>query len=334
MPEKANTNEHSPLDRSLAASAKRIARTLLFGSAIAFSLLAFPSVLPWMLAGWLIWHSVLVFRERPGYLPLVACLLIMLVKTVPRTPFILLFACLLLFVAILRFSDARRSEPRSSWLRAATLVLWIAWGLVVFEWHHIANCDRILVMDPSRPVVCLGDSLTQGMLPDRGYPEQLKEMIRCPVINSGFSGISTNQGLGQLPRVLGHHPQVVVIELGGHDFLKGHSRASTKQNLEQLISECRKKDAEVIMMEIPRGFMFDPYAGLEREIAYEQDVQLVADSAIRQLVIWSPVAPPGMWFPGSQLSDDGIHSNPRGSRAMATYVAEALRRMYGARVLR
>jgi lysophospholipase L1-like esterase len=61
-----------------------------------------------------------------------------------------------------------------------------------------------------------------------------------PVVNLGFSGISTSQGLGQLPRVLDHDPQVVVIELGGHDFLKGKSRTATKKNLEKMIEACRE----------------------------------------------------------------------------------------------
>lgn len=115
-----------------------------------------------------------------------------------------------------------------------------------------------------------------------------------------------------------------MIELGGHDFLQGlHGRAATKQNLVKMISICRANDAEVVLMEIP-----------QREIAYEQDVQLVSDTAIRQLVFWGPFAPPGMWFPDLQLSDDGIHSNPRGSEAMAGYVAEALEQMYGRAVLK
>lgn len=242
---------------------------------------------------------------------------------------ILLLAFLLLGVASLRFMASRRGTLAARQIRAATVVLWLVWGLVCFECRQITVCNRTLSLDPSRPVVCLGDSLTQGLLPDRGYPQPLQLMIRLPVINSGFSGISTSQGLGQISRVLGHNPQVVVIELGGHDFLKGRSRATTKANLETMISQCRAAGAEVVLMEIPRGFIFDPFASLEREIAYEQDVQLVADSAIRQLVLWSPIAPPGMWFPDSQLSDDGIHSNPRGSKAMARYVAEALREMYG-----
>lgn len=287
-----------------------------------------------MLASWLAWHTVLMLRNRPGYLPLVVALAIMVAKLVPRTPCILLFACLLAAIALARFRCARNETLHSLPVRLGTLILWIAWGLVAFEWQRTAECGRALTFHPTRPVVCWGDSLTQGMLPDRGYPDQLKEMIRVPVINSGFSGISTSQGLGQLSRVLDHNPQVVVIELGGHDFLKGSGRASAKQNLQKMISECRAHDAEVILMEIPRGFMFDPYASLERELAYQNDVQLVADTAIRQLVFWSPVAPPGMWFPNSQLSDDGIHSNPRGSKAMAQYVAEALQQMYGAQILK
>ena len=86
-------------------------------------------------------------------------------------------------------------------------------------------------------------------------------------------------------------------------------------------------------MEIPRGFIFDPFASLEREIAYQHDVQLISDTWLRQIVVMSPVAPPGRWMPASQLSDDGIHSNPRGSKAIAEDVADALRSMYGDEVL-
>jgi len=64
--------------------------------------------------------------------------------------------------------------------------------------------------------------------------------------------------------------------------------------------------------------------------AYEHDVELVADTWLRQIVLMSPIAPPGMWLPKSvQLSDDGIHSNHRGSGRIAACVTDALRRIYG-----
>lgn len=155
-----------------------------------------------------------------------------------------------------------------------------------------------------------------------------------PVFNLGQSGITTEGALERLAKLaaVDPPPQVVIIELGGHDFLKGWARATTKANLEQMIEACRSMGAEVVLIEVPRGFMIDPFRGLERQIADEQDLELVADSAIREWVLWSPILPPGMWFPASRLSDDGIHSNPRGSAHLARQVADALERMYGPQI--
>lgn len=327
------TDRDPEAKRSLVDSVKGVSRTLVLCAIVAAALLSFPSVLPWMIAFWLVWHTILAKLNRPAWLPIATCLVILVVKLVPRTPGMIALGLVLLIVVVVRFRQRQNLEARSKTWWPGALVLWIVWGFMFYEWRTIETCNRTVALDLSRPVVCIGDSLTQGMLPDHGYPEQLKAMVKLPVINLGFSGISTSQGLGQLSRVLEHNPQVVVIELGGHDFLKGNSRAETKENLEQMIDGCRAGGAEVILMEIPRGFMLDPFASLEREIAYQRDVQLISDSWLRKVVVMSPIAPPGMWMPDAQLSDDGIHSNPRGSKAIARYVAEALRRMYGEEVL-
>ncbi len=87
-------------------------------------------------------------------------------------------------------------------------------------------------------------------------------------------------------------------------------------------------------MEIPRGFLTDPYAGLERELARQYDLELISDSAIRQLVLFSPYAPPGMWMKEGHLSDDGLHPNARGNAHLAEQATCALRHLYGPEVLR
>lgn len=158
--------------------------------------------------------------------------------------------------------------------------------------------------------------------------------LGSPVTSLRSPGITTEGALERLTKVATVDPprQIVIIELGGHDLLKGWARATTKANLEQIIDACRAMGAEVLLIEVPRGFMIDPFRGLERQIADEKDVELVADSAIREWVLWSPISPPGMWFPGSRLSDDGIHSNPRGSVHLARQVADALERMYGPQI--
>ncbi|MGI9473358.1 MAG: GDSL-type esterase/lipase family protein [Rubripirellula sp.] len=307
----------------------RAARTLCVVSLFFAALLSYPSVLPWMTAAWLAWHTVMALRGRAGYQPLVACLVVLIVHLVAPTPWMLVFAVTLALLAVYRWRnrEARQAGVIGWWWGLSAL--WLSWALMVWEYRSIENAGRVSELRSSAPVVCIGDSLTQGLLPDRGYPEQLKSMIERPVINLGFSGIATSQGLDQLDRVLEHQPQVVVIELGGHDFLKGHSRSSTKQNLTDMIEACRDRGCDVILMEIPRGFMVDPFACVERQIAYEQDVQLVSDTWLRQIVTMSPIAPPGRWMPESHLSDDGIHSNQRGSKAIAMRVRDALKKMYG-----
>jgi hypothetical protein len=78
--------------------------------------------------------------------------------------------------------------------------LWAAWGLFALQWRAIARCDRDVPLATSRPIVCLGDSLTSGLLPDRGYPAQLQKLIRLDVINLGQSGIATEAGFERLSR--------------------------------------------------------------------------------------------------------------------------------------
>ncbi|HQU42838.1 MAG TPA: GDSL-type esterase/lipase family protein, partial [Pirellulales bacterium] len=133
-----------------------------------------------------------------------------------------------------------------------------------------------------------------------GYPEVLADLVGVPVLNLGQPGVTSAEALKKLPDLVAAKPQAVVIELGGHDFLKDPtllktaSRAATKRNLETLIAATRKAHAEVVLIEVPRGFIIDPYAGLERQIAREHDLELISDTVIRRFVLTSPVAPPGI----------------------------------------
>ncbi len=115
------------------------------------------------------------------------------------------------------------------------------------------------------------------------------------------------------------NPQVVVIELGGHDFLTGGIQGTTKANLQKIIDATSDIGAEVVLVEIPRGFIIDPFNGLERELAQENDLQLAPDTAIRNLVLWSPFAPPGIWCdPATHYSNDGLHPNQQATNCWQT----------------
>jgi lysophospholipase L1-like esterase len=224
---------------------------------------------------------------------------------------------------------------RRAWAAVSVLALWIAWGVAATDWYSAARCNHPVVLKPGQPVVCLGNSLTSMGIRRGGYPERLAELMTVPVVNLGSPGIDSQQAMALLPGVLRARPQVVVLELGGNDFIKDRSYAETRDSLEKIVIACRESGAEVVLMEIPRGYLTDPFAGLERDLARQYDLELVPDTAIRRLLLASPRLPPGMWTGGPYLTeDDGLHPNDLGNRLLARYVADALERMYGPAIRR
>jgi lysophospholipase L1-like esterase len=283
-----------------------------------------------MVACWLLWHTLLVSRNRPGWLPLAACAAILFIKRVDWSPGLILMASLMLIFCVLRAFTARKDQlpwsKRLAWL--GIVGVWVVWAGMTYGWYNSARAGRCLLVQPTRPVVCIGDSLTAF-----GYPQRLQALISLPVVDLSCNGITTGEAIRSLPSLIKANPQVVVIELGGHDFVRGYGRAATKQNLERIVDTCQSIGAKVVVMEIPRGFITDPFGDLEREMARQKGLELIPDTAIRRLVLWSPSAPPGMWLkPESHLSDDGLHPNARGNRVLAEYVADALTRIYGSGV--
>ena len=78
--------------RSLRSVPKRAMRTVWLTAAVILALLSFPSVVPWMIACWLIWHTLSVARDRPGWIPLATCLAILIAKRVYWIPSLVLLA--------------------------------------------------------------------------------------------------------------------------------------------------------------------------------------------------------------------------------------------------
>jgi lysophospholipase L1-like esterase len=260
-----------------------------------------------------------------------ACVLVLLAKGVGLSPgSIVLSVVLLAIVGFRAVGVGAGPESRRSVTAAQLAVCWLAWVVLMVDWNAAAHSRRTPRFDPARPVACLGDSLTAY-----GFPETLQGSLAARVVNRGRDGITTTDAMELLPAALADNPQAVVVELGGHDFLKGYGRAKTRANLEQIIRDCRAAGAEVVLMEIPRGLVYDSFHGLERDLARQYDLELVADTPIRLLVFGSPYGPPGMWLPQERrLSDDGLHPNAQGNGLLAKYVAAALVRLYGPEVLK
>ncbi|MGD9633514.1 MAG: GDSL-type esterase/lipase family protein [Pirellulales bacterium] len=320
----ARRQSHSLLQRVLNLSLVIIA--------IAVSLLVFPSVLLWMVAAWLAIGSWQILRGRSSWLPLAACVAVLVIKRPDWSPAMMLLGVALVAAAVLFLWRGRRSARESFTQKAARLtigVVWLVWLIAVWESYESCHARRPLSLHPMQPIVCVGDSLTTGLTTKEAYPDYLQELVSVPVVNLGRAGVTARDMTKHLPEILERQPQGVVIEFGGHDFLRGYGRESTRESLLQIIEACRAAGAKVVLMEIPRGFITDPFSGLERELAREYDLELIPDSTIRMLVVRSPAIPLVGDVTKPHWSDDGLHPNVDGARMMADVVYRALQGIYG-----
>jgi lysophospholipase L1-like esterase len=279
-----------------------------------------------MLAFWLAVSSLQLLRNRPAVWPLLLAGLIVVAKGTTLDPKLLLWG--IPVAATLLFRRFSRETPEAACLpmvAAPLLCSWASWLAIALDWNHSAPITRSTAPHQTTSIVCIGDSLTLYEERTGGYPEVLERLLERRVINLGQPGITTQEALPKFRQVSEIAPAFVVIELGGHDFLKGLPRTTARKNIEGMIVSAREAGATVILMEIPRGFIFDPWWGLERQIAREQNVTLLPDSVIRMFVLNSPFAPPGMWTNGPFLSDDGLHPNANGNLGLARSVARAVK---------
>lgn len=315
---------------------RRVGRAVAWLLIVVASLLVPPNATAWMAAAWLLAYTLLVVSGRRGRVCLVACAAILVAKRLTLAPGLLAWIAVMVAVVLLDLVRARRRETspsrRFAWL--SVLALWIGWGGMTADWFAATHCRHSVTLRADRPVVCFGDSMTsQGLY--GGYPRDLQELVSVPVVNLGLPGFSASQALEYLPDLVRHNPQVVVVEFGGHDFLRGYTRAATKADLLAIVAAARGIGAEVILMEIPRAYMSDPFWGLEREIARQEDIELMPDTTLRTLFLRSPAFPPGSWLGEPYLTEeDGIHPNRRGNRLLAEHVARALERLYGPAIRR
>jgi len=119
-----------------------------------------------------------------------------------------------------------------------------------------------------RVIVAFGDSLTAGLgVPvAQTYPARLGERLRregydYKVVNAGVSGDTTAGGLRRVDWALRLKPDIVILELGVNDALRGQDLASVRANLEQIVTRFQEAGARVLVagMRLPPNYG-TPYA--------------------------------------------------------------------------
>ena len=166
----------------------------------------------------------------------------------------------------------------------------------------IAHADTILIM---------GDSISAGYGMDRGqgWVDQLQKRLnqKYPkqhrVVNASMSGETTSGALARLPNLLKkYQPDVVVIELGGNDGLRGQPPKIIENNLAKMVQLSQSTKAEVLLF----GMKIPPNYGTKYSQAFENNYKTVATKYKIELL---PFFLDGVAGHKNLMQADQIHPN-------------------------
>ncbi len=179
---------------------------------------------------------------------------------------------------------------------------------------------------PASRVVFIGTSLTAGLGldPDSAYPAivgRKADSAGTPItaVNAGVSGETSAGALRRVDWVLGEPADVIVVETGANDGLRGQSTEALRTNLEQIIGRARalqpRARVALVQMEAPRNF------GAEYTARFHDVYPAVARSTGVTLF---PFLLEGVAGVPRFNQPDGVHPNEEGARRVATTVWRAL----------
>lgn len=165
-------------------------------------------------------------------------------------------------------------------------------------------------------VVAFGDSLMAGYQLDRqdAFPNRLAEALTANgleinMTNAAVSGDTTSGGLARLDWSIPDGTDVVILELGANDALRGLPAETTRENLDKMIARLREREITVFLM----GMLAPPNMGTAYEEAFNTIYPELAD---KYEVEYYPFFLDGVaGIPDLNLSD-GIHPNPAGIAVM------------------
>ncbi|HEY3243503.1 MAG TPA: GDSL-type esterase/lipase family protein [Phycisphaerae bacterium] len=299
----------------------------------AWTVLLFPFlVLPyrWLWVPCGLAASILVFHPRRTWRELLAwdhtlivgSVFVLLARTGMDPAWWLPWLGVLMAIGIAR----RFVRDRRRWRVAAIMIVWVASIAVLTRptgqlMRSVHNVPRNAVL------VCAGDSLTAGVDPtsDSGtYVARLRERLGCTVINAGAVNDKVGDLVGRLDKdVLRRHPTAVLLFIGGNDYLNETPRGRFAQELDRVAARIRASGAMLILVEVPSGIVWNPYAGVYRRVAARYGAELIPESHLRWSLSVEFVARPMLSDP---FTSDGIHLSAGGARQVADWFEPYVRR--------
>lgn len=204
--------------------------------------------------------------------------------------------------------------------RHAIVICWIVMSVVACGRDY-----RYTPLPSTSNVVILGDSLTFGTGAAAGedYASRLASNTGWNIVNAGVPGNTSSDGLARLTGLLAEHEageqkiDLLIIELGGNDFLRRVPETETVNNLKSILNQAKANKIQTALIAIPEFSPFGAAFGnlsdhpLYEKLAEETGTPLIED-------VFSNV------LAKNSLKADAIHPNAEGYRVVASELQNAL----------
>ena len=184
-------------------------------------------------------------------------------------------------------------------------------GVILSAFIVMFSLSPMLVS--AKTIMIVGDSLSAGygIQPQQGWVYLLQKRLdqqypkQHKVVNASVSGETTSGALARLPKLLQtHKPQIVVIELGGNDGLRGQPPQMIQKNLGQLVQISQQAKAQVIIF----GMKIPPNYGTAYSKAFENNYKMVSQQYKVKLL---PFFLEGVAGKKNLVQNDQIHPNAK-----------------------
>ncbi len=175
-------------------------------------------------------------------------------------------------------------------------------------------------------LVVFGDSISAGygLRPGQSYPDVLQrrldgEKLPWRVVNLGISGDTTAGGAARVTTAITQRPSMVLLELGGNDGLRGTPLASTRANLEKIITAFQAAGAQVVLagMTLPPNYGQDYVKGFEKIFT---DMAVKYKLALIPFILSDIITPDLRYF-----LPDHVHPTAEGAEIISYTVLKALK---------
>lgn len=189
----------------------------------------------------------------------------------------------------------------------------------------LAACGRspkLPALPAGSVVLAFGDSVTfgTGAAPGQDWPSLLAGLSGWRIINAGVPGDTAGAARQRIGALLEEHrPALVIVELGGNDFIHRRAQKKVKEDLRQILSSIRASGARAVLVAVPELSLLGAVtrrpddAPIYAELAKEEKLPLIPD------VFTDILARP-------ELCADQIHPNAQGYRQMAAGFSAALKK--------